>query len=154
MSNNSIQQYPLSPETRGRLLGVALIALGLIILGFGAIAMLDWLPRTVLDISVILTAIAVLVVVALIGPKHWIVRLDDTGYAVRFIRTAGARSARWVEVNEMEATTVAGARCVVLRLKNGQATTIPVDLIAGGGQPFAEAITAHLKHADRSSGKN
>jgi hypothetical protein len=149
MSNISIQKYPLSPATRGRIFGVALIALGLLVLVIGGIAILGWLSNTAFDVLVVLAVILTLVVAALLGPRHWIVRLDDTGYSVRFIRTAGVKAARWVEVNDMEATTVAGARCVVLNLRDGRSTTIPVDLIAGGGQPFAEDITAHLKQANR-----
>ena len=153
MSIKSNQQYPLSPATRGRLLGVAFIALGILVLVVGGIALLGWLPRLAFDAVLVLVIVAVVLLAVLIGPKHWIVRLDDTGYSVRFIRTAGVRASRWVEVNEMEATTVAGARCVVLHLKDGRSTTIPVDLIAGGGQPFAEAITEHLKQANRSARK-
>lgn len=149
MSDISIQTYPMSPATRGRIFGVALIALGLLVLVIGGIAILGWLPDTLFDALVVLVVVLTLVIAVLVGPRHWLVRLDDTGYKVRFIRTAGVKSARWVEVNNMEATSLAGARCVVLNLRDGRSTTIPVDLIAGGGQAFAEAITAHLKQANR-----
>ncbi len=145
MSNNPAQDYPLAPATRGRLFGVSLIVLGLLILVFGGLATLRVFPNEVLAGLLALAIIALVALVAALGPKHWIVRLDDTGYSVRFIRTAGVKASRWVEVNELEATTVAGARCVVLHLKDGKTTTIPVDLIAGGGQSFAEAIAKHLK---------
>ena len=54
------------------------------------------------------------------------VRLDDEGYQVRFVRGAGVKQARWKDVEDVVATTVADERCVVLRLRDGRTTTIPV----------------------------
>ena len=122
--------------------------MGLLILVFGGLATLGGLPQVILAGLLALVVIALVALVVVLAPKHWIVKLDETGYSVRFIRTAGTKASRWGEVNELEATTVAGARCVVLHLKDGTTTTIPVDLIAGGGQPFAEAIARHLKNTN------
>ena len=45
--------------------------------------------------------------------------------------------------------TVSGARCVVLRLRDGRTTALPVDAIEGDPTAFIEALTAHL---DRGHG--
>jgi hypothetical protein len=37
-------------------------------------------------------------------------------------------------------TTVAGARCVVLRLRDGRSTTIPVDVLAGDREEFVRTL--------------
>ena len=71
----------------------------------------------------------------LVGVRHWVVRLDDLGYRVRVLRTAQARSARWTDVLDLQATTVAGQRCVVLRLRDGRTTTLPVDADRGRTGP-------------------
>ena len=59
-----------------------------------------------------------------------VMRLDDAGYRVRFVRGAGVQQARWTDVEDVVATTVVGERCVVLRLRDGRTTTLPVRLLA------------------------
>ena len=76
-------------------------------------------------------------------------RLDEHGYRVRALRSAEARSARWTDVLDLQATTVAGQRCVVLRLRDGRTTTLPVDAIEGGSTALVQTLTEHL---DRGHG--
>ena len=54
-----------------------------------------------------------------------VVRLDETGYRVRYVRGAGVRQAPWKDVEDVTAPTVEGQRCVVLRLRDGRTTTMP-----------------------------
>ena len=142
------QQFALTPALRARLLGTGLAAVGVVtavvvlagsLLGGGA-----WVSGVVL-----LAAVMVLTLGLLLGLRHWVVRLDDLGYRVRALRSAEVRNARWTDVLDLQTSTVGGARCVVLRLRNGGTTTIPVDLLEGSAEAFIETLGAHL---DRGHG--
>ena len=65
--------------------------------------------------------------------RREVVRFDDVGYRVRHIRGAGVREARWKDVEDATAPTVLNDRCVLLRLRDGRTTTIPVDVLARHG---------------------
>ena len=73
-----------------------------------------------------------------------VVRLDETGYRVRSVRGAGVRQAPWKDVEDVTAPTVEGQRCVVLRLRDGRTTTIPVDVLAGSADAFVRDLQQHL----------
>ena len=44
----------------------------------------------------------------------------------------------------MTAPTVEGTRCVVLRLRDGRTTTIPVDVLVGSADAFVRDLQEHL----------
>lgn len=136
--------YRLSKPLAARLLGVLLAALGvLVVLLTIATGLLD-LPGGVLAAMVLV--VAVLVAAAAIGLSRavTVVRLDDSGYRVRWVRGVGVAQRRWTDVEDVVATTVAGERCVVLRLKDGRTTTIPVRMLAGSPEVFVKDLQAHL----------
>lgn len=127
-----------------RILGVALVAAGLLVGLVAALAAaLDWSGAVTLVVAVTLWAgVAVLALLLLrLAP---VVRLDDVGYRVRWVRGAGVREGRWNEVEDVVASTVGGARCVVLRHRDGGTTTIPVDLLSASVESFVEDLRAHL----------
>ena len=142
-------EFALAPALRFRLLGAGLLAIGsVVILG----ALLTWLadlPSVVISGLVLLALVGVATLGLLLGVRRWVLRLDQHGYRVRGLRSAQARSARWTDVLDVQATTVTGQRCVVLRLRDGRTTTLPVDVIEGGPTRLAESISAHL---DRGHG--
>jgi hypothetical protein len=72
------------------------------------------------------------------------VRLDEAGYRIRFVRGAGVRQGTWKDVEDVTTATVAGERCVVLRLRDGRTSTVPVGLLAGRTEDFVEDLRAHL----------
>lgn len=143
--------FGLAPQLRARILGVAL-------LGLGAVLVLATLLVAVLRLPPdVIVAVAVVVVVAIFGlgflvVRRWfVVRVDDTGYQVRFVRGAGVTAARWADVLDVQTHTRAGARCVVLRLRDGRQTILPVDLIEGDREAFVRELQARL---DRAQGRN
>jgi hypothetical protein len=143
--------FGLAPQLRARIMGVAL-------LGLGAVLVLATLLVAVLRLPPdLIVAVAVVVVVAIFGlgflvVRRWfVVRVDDTGYQVRFVRGAGVTAARWADVLDVQTHTLAGARCVVLRLRDGRQTTLPVDLIEGDRDAFVRELQARL---DRAHGRN
>ena len=70
--------------------------------------------------------------------------LSDEGYQVRFVRGAGVKRARWGDVDDAVTADVAGAPCVVLRLKDGRTTSIPVEVLAVERDAFVRDVKEHL----------
>lgn len=139
----------LAPALRLRLLGTGLLAIGSVVAIGALLTWLADLAPVVMSGLVLLAAVGVGVLGLLLGVRRWVLRLDEHGYRVRGLRSAQARSARWTDVLDVQATTVAGHRCVVLRLRDGRTTTLPGDVIEGGPTRLAETIAAHL---DRGHG--
>lgn len=138
-------RYRFSGAFIVRLAGLAVAAVGLllVLLTLVAVPVLGGEFRMVL-----LTATAAALLVAagalVTARRAVVVDLDDRGYRVRFVRGAGVHRAGWKEVEDAAATTVAGQRCVVLRLRDGRSTTIPVDVLAGSSEEFVRDLQQHL----------
>ena len=87
--------------------------------------------------------LALLVGVAALRRRD-VVRLDESGYRVRYVRGVGVAEARWKDVEDVTAPTLEGTRCVVLRLRDGRSTTIPVDVLTGSADGFVRDLQDHL----------
>ena len=125
-------------------MGFALAGLGLVVFVVTlAVAVLE-LPTAVLTVTLVGVVVAVLATGYLLTRKPWVVRLDEHGYQVRLVRGAGVRQARWKDVEDAVATTVAGEPCVVLRLRDGRTTTVPVRLLATHPDAFVTDLQGHL----------
>ncbi len=142
-------EFALAATIRARLLGTGLTALGTVVVVAVLVGWLVGLPTAVVSGLVVLAALCVLTLGLLVGLRHWVLRLDEHGYRVRGLRSAQARSARWTDVLDLQATTVGGHRCVVLRLRDGRTTTLPVDALEGTSTTLVDALSAHL---DRGHG--
>ena len=73
-----------------------------------------------------------------------LVALDELGYRVRYLRGAGVVAARWHEVQDVVTATVHGDDCVVLRLRDGRSTTIPVAVLDAPREDFVRDLGEHL----------
>jgi hypothetical protein len=136
--------YGFSGPVAVRLMGVGLVAVGLLLVLLAvAVAVLS-LPAVVLTTGVVLAVLAVLALGLLGTRRAAVVRLDDVGYRIRFVRGAGVRQGEWRQVEDVGATTVAGARCVVLRLRDGRTSTVPVDVLAVDRDDFVRDLQRHL----------
>lgn len=138
--------YRLSQALTARLLGFLLAALGIVVFVLTAAVGLFSLPVTVLVVGVLATVAAMVVVGIPLTRRPYVVRLDHAGYRVRFVRGAGVKQARWTDVEDVATPTVAGDRCVVLRLKDGRTTTVPVRALAGSSTAFVTDLQQHLNH--------
>ncbi|WP_432477765.1 hypothetical protein [Nocardioides sp. GXQ0305] len=139
--------YRLAPALAARLVGLALVLLALLVLaGTVLIAVLGGPPTLLLAIG----AGALVVVVALVVPLRQVrvVQLDDAGYRVRMVRGAGVRSARWDQVEDAVAASPHGVDCVVLRLKDGRTTSIPVAAVGAPREEFVADLRAHLRRGE------
>lgn len=138
------QDYRLAPQIAARLLGLTLAAAGAVILVVTVVAVgfatVPWL----VSITVGLCLAGILFVIWKLRAGTWVVRLTDDGYKVQFVRGAGVKQARWADVADAVTTEVAGSPCVVLRLKTGGSTTIPVEMLAVDREQFVRDIQARL----------
>lgn len=126
------------------MLGVLLAALGVVVVLLTvAVGLLD-LPTWVLSGGVLTGGLVVVVAAVLLSRRTTVVRLDETGYRVRMVRGAGATEARWTDVEDVVTATVTGERCVVLRLRDGRTTTIPVRMLQGNPDDFVRDLQTHL----------
>jgi len=126
-----------------RLMGLCLVLGGLVVLLLAALVALTALPGLVLLAAVIAVS-ASTIALGVVTRRRAVVRLDGTGYRVRFVRGAGVHEAMWNQVEDVATTTVAGQKCVLLRLRDGRSTTVPVGVLAGGPDAFVDDVRTHL----------
>lgn len=129
-----------------RLAGLGLAAVGVLVLLLVVVATVGSVPEHVLGAALLVLLVvwlAVLIGIAVLRRRE-VVRLDDVGYRVRHIRGAGVHEATWKDVEDVTAPTVRGDRCVLLRLRDGRTTTIPVDVLRGSSDAFVQDLQQHL----------
>ena len=147
MTTAASQDYRISPALAARLVGVCLALLaGVVFLATLLVAALRW-PSWVLFA---VAGAGVLVVAGLgiwMGRFAWAVRLNEEGYRVRFVRGAGVTRGRWQDVESAVTATRMGSACVVLRLRDGRTTTIPVEVLAADRDDFVRDLRSRLPDA-------
>jgi len=77
--------------------------------------------------------------------RAYVVRLDALGYQVRLLRGAGVKRARWADVAEASTADVGGVPCVVLALRDGRTTTVPLAVLAADRDEFVARLRALLR---------
>ena len=144
MASTAPSDYRLSGPFAVRMLGIAMAVGGALVLVAAALVVLLSWPAAVLSVALVVAVAGLLVAGLALTRRATVVRLDDTGYTVRFVRGAGVRSGRWKDVEDVVATTLEGTRCVVLRRRDGRTTTIPVDILAAPADDFVRDLQRHL----------
>ena len=127
-----------------RLLGLVLVGLGLLTVLAVTLATLLRLPAVVVTVVVVLVVGSVVATGLVLTRLTPLVRLDDAGYRVRLLRGAGVRAARWRDVEDVVTATVHGHDCVVLRLRDGRTTTVPVAVLDAPREVFVQDLRTHL----------
>lgn len=139
--------YRLAPTVAARLVGLALVASAMVVLlatfVAAAFAWSGWVAMIVAATA--LAATAVLVVTTRRIP---LLSVDETGYRVRWVRGAGTKAATWHQVADAVAASPGGIDCVVLRLRDGRTTSIPVDVVAGDRDWFVAELRTHLSRGE------
>jgi hypothetical protein len=141
--------YRLAPHVAVRFVGLYLVLLAVLVFVTTAVVMaVGW-------------SSSVLLVVALVGlaglaatgwwlrGRAYILRAAPDGYTVRMVRGAGVKAARWTQVEDAVTTTIHDQPCVVLRLKDGGTTTIPVSVLAVDREQFVRELQRHLQRGHR-----
>ena len=145
MTTETATVYRLAPAVAARLLGAVLVAVAvLILLSTVAIAVFD-LHTVFLLVPVALTIILLAATWWAWRQKGWIARLTPEGYRVQWVRGVGTASGRWKDVEDAVTTTVGDSPVVVLRLRDGRTTTIPVEMLAVDRESFVRDIQEHLQ---------
>lgn len=137
-----VSDYRFSPAVTARLLGVTMLVMAaLVAVATVGVAVANWHGAVLLvpALVVILTVVGLMV-----WSNGWVVRLGEEGYQVRRIRGAGVTAARWKDVEDAVTTETLGSRCVVLRLRDGRTTTVPVDALHVDREQFAREVAEHL----------
>ena len=129
-----------------RMMGIGLVAVGVFVLVWAGLALALSLPGAVLSTGLLVAVVLWLLVLGGVVAlrRGDVVRFDETGYRVRFVRGAGVRQAPWKDVEDVTAPTLEGQRCVLLRLRDGRTTTVPVDVLAGSSDAFVKDLQQHL----------
>ena len=147
---DAVSDYRLAPPVAARLLGAMLGVVGaLVLVTTVVVAVLDL--HTVVVLAVAAACLLVVGAGALVVTRSaYVVRLTPEGYLVRHVRGAGATRARWTEVEDAVTARVADSDCVVLRLKDGRSTTVPVAVLAGDRDAFVADVRARLRAVRRA----
>ena len=138
--------YRLSARVRLRLLGTVLAALGGLVLVVGLLVVLLDVPAGAFTTALVVSVALLLVSGYGLLRAPPLVSLDEVGYRVRYLRGAGVVAARWREVQDVVTATVHGDDCVVLRLRDGRSTTIPVAVLDAPREDFVRDLGEHLHH--------
>jgi hypothetical protein len=136
--------YRISQRVVLGLLGALTAVVGGLLVGVVAVAGALDLPVAVFGTAVVVALLVVLAGGVFLRGRLVVVRLDEVGYRVRMVRGVGVPQARWTDVEDVVATTAAGERCVVLRLRDGRTSTIPVRMLAVDAETFAKELQGHL----------
>ena len=130
-------------------MGAFLVLVGALVFTTAVVVGVLRLPMDVLSVVVILSLVAVITVGFLTTRIAVLVRLDDLGYQVRYLRGAGVKKARWSDVDDVVTGFASDQPVVVIRLADGRTTTVPVNLLAGSSEDFARDIAEHAERAHR-----
>lgn len=146
MFNRAVpSDYRLAPAVAARLMGAVLVLISLLVfVATALVAFLD-LHALVLVVPVVLGLVVFVVAALAWARRGWVVRLTAEGYRVQWVRGAGVTAARWKDVEDAVTTSVAGAPVVVLRLRDGRTTTIPVEMMAADREAFVRDLQQHLQ---------
>jgi len=136
--------YYLAPAFGIRLVGGLLVLLAVVLVIATVVVAVTGLPTAVL---VGVTLAGILVTLAggwLVSRRVPAVRLHASGYRVRLVRGVGATSASWTDVTRAGTASPGGTPVLIISLRDGRATTIPVQVLAADREQLVRDLQAHL----------
>jgi apolipoprotein N-acyltransferase len=141
--------YRLAPLVTARFVGLYLVALAVVVfVATGVVFAADW-PADLLVALVLVGLVGLAVMGWWLRRRAFLLQAAPDGYTVRMVRGAGVKAARWTEVEDAVTTTIHDEPCVVLRLKDGRTTTIPVSVLAVDKEQFVRELQQHLQRGHR-----
>jgi hypothetical protein len=143
-SRPAVSEYRFAQSLLVRSMGALLAVVGCGVFVVALLVAFAVVPPTVLTVAVVLGLLAIIGAAVWLSRFGTIVRFDGEGYQVRMLRGAGVRSARWTEVEDSVTSTSRGQDCVVLRLRDGRTTTVPVSVLDTSPQDFVDDLRARL----------
>ena len=136
--------YAFSQALLVRAMGLLLLVSGGAVFVVAVLTVVASVPGLVLTVTVVVAAVVVVVGAAWMARLRTMVRFDADGYQVRGLRGAGVKQARWRDVEDAVTTTTAGQDCVVLRLRDGRTTSVPVGVLEVPVQTFVDDLRSRL----------
>lgn len=139
--------YRLAPALGARLVGRSLVTLAVLVALATVVGVLTgagWVPAGVV------AAIGALLAAGwgwYLLRLAWAVRLTEGGYAVRLLAGVGASAASWSQVEKVVAASPGGTPCLVLQLRDGRLTRLPMAAIAGDPDAFALDVRRRVRDA-------
>lgn len=137
--------YRLSPALGARLVGLLLFAAAILVFAATAAVALLNLHSVVLLVAALGIVASVVIAAQLLMRRAVVVHFDERGYRVSMIRGAGVKEAVWTDVEDAVTASPREIPCVVLRLKDGRSTTIPVQALAADREEFVRDLQRHLR---------
>lgn len=137
--------YRLNPSFAARFVGVALVGTAVLMFVATALVAAFQLSGDLLLVLLVVSLVAVFVLGWRLRARSFVLRCDRDGYRVGLVRGAGVTAARWTDVADAVTATPRGIPCVVLHLKDGGTTTIPVQALAIDREEFVRELQGHLQ---------
>jgi hypothetical protein len=139
--------YRLAAPLAARVVGGALVVVAvLVLLATLLVAVLQWSPWVLLVVG--LVALVAVLAAAVAVRRRPLLSISDDGYRVRWVRGAGVHAAAWSEVADAVTAAPAGVDCVVLRLRDGRTTSIPVAAVAADRNALVAEVRERLRRAE------
>jgi hypothetical protein len=137
--------YRLARPLAARLVGAALVLLAaLVMVGTVLAAATGVSAGTLLVLAGL--AVAVVVLAGAWVARGWqVLHLDEDGYRLRWWRSSGVGSARWVDVTDAAASFAGTEPVVVLELRDGRRTVIPVRAVEVDSDELVRTLQRHLQ---------
>ena len=139
--------YRVAPALAVRLIGLSLAAVGVLVVAATLVVALAGLDTVLLLVVAVVGALGAALLGGWLRTQARVVSLDELGYRVRFVRGSGVAAGRWADVSKVERYEIAGADCMVLFLRDGRTTTIPLEAVAGEDRAFAQDVRARLERS-------
>ena len=141
-----VSDYRLAPLLIARFVGLYLVLLAVVVFAATALVAVSGLPGD------LLVVVLVVGLAGLFGLAWWlrsrvvVAHLHPAGYRTAMIRGVGVKEARWSDVEDAVTASVRGFPCVVIRLRDGRTTTIPVQALEGDPEEFARDVRSWLRY--------
>ncbi|MFT4289354.1 hypothetical protein [Nocardioides sp.] len=145
MSDQQPVYYRLAAPVTVRFVGLYLLALAVLVFAVTVLVFALGISGDLIVLLALLGLIGLGVLGWWLARRAYVVRAAADGYTVRLVRGAGVKAARWSEVEDAVTTKPHGIPCVVLRLKDGRTTTIPVSVLAIDNDQFVRELQRHLQ---------
>lgn len=151
MPSPAASDYRLAPLLIARFVGLYLVLLAVVVFAATAVVAAIGVPADVLVAVLVVGLVGLFVLAWFLRSRVTVAHLDERGYRVAFIRGAGVKQARWLDVEDAVTASPRGIPCVVLRLRDGGTTTIPVQALQGDPDDFALDVRSRLRAGGRRS---
>lgn len=144
-TTDGVAVYRLAPLVTARFVGLALVVLAVVMFVGTALVAATGLPPDLLVVLLVLGVVAVFGVGWWLRARAYVAELRPEGYRIGLVRGAGVRQERWKSVEDAVVSTSRGIPVVVLRLRDGRTTTIPVGLLAIDKDDFVRELQGFLQ---------